>query len=65
MWRTLSRLLVRYEFYNTEDYHILWLHKTTSKGCQMKIDSTHCIVSDNCYTLGWHGSVVVRTYIVL
>ena len=27
--------------------------------------STHCIVSDNCYPLGWHGSVVVRTYIVL
>ena len=27
--------------------------------------STHSIVSDNCSTLGWHGSVVVRTYIVL
>ena len=58
MWRTLSRLLVRYELYKTEDYHILWLHKTTSKRCQMKIDPL-TVASDNCYTLGWHGSVVV------
>ena len=28
----------------------------------MKIDP-FTVVSDNCYTLGWHGSVVVRTYI--
>ena len=30
----------------------------------MKIDP-FTVVSDNCYTLDWHGSVVVRTYIVL